>query len=318
MNVLSKEIREAIAATVRGELSWNVPMKERTTIRVGGPADALFRPLDGADAAAFVQMARRLKIPYDVVGAGSNLIVRDGGYRGVLIDVGAFDRLERQDETRVRAGAGVPLPSLVARAREWGMAGCERMCGIPGQVGGALAMNAGTHDGDTESVVESIDVVDRNGRLVTHARSEIPYVYRSWGLDRGTVALEAVFRFRPGDPREIGRRVDESKSKRKATQPLDLPNAGCAFKNVRDPKSGKTTMSVGRVIDELGLKGVRLRGAQISELHGNFIVNVGGATAKDVLGLVALVKDKVREAHGVTLESEWRILGEELADSGST
>ena len=307
---ITREIREALEATVKGALSWDVSMKDRTTIKVGGPADCVFKPESADDIAAFIALARRFKLPYEPIGAGSNLIVKDGGYRGVLVDMDGFDAVEKIDETHLKAGAGVPLPTVVARAKEWGMGGAEWICGIPGEVGGALAMNAGTSEGETFDVVSEITVVDKNGRLKTLSKDKVPVEYRSWGLDRGTIAVECVFEFKAGDPKEIGKKIEASKSARKKSQPLDLPNAGCAFKNVRDT-SGKTRMHAGRMIDELGLKGVRLRGAQVSELHANFIVNVGNATARDVLGLLALVRDKVKEAHGVILESEWRIIGED-------
>jgi UDP-N-acetylmuramate dehydrogenase len=309
---LTKEIREALAATVKGELSWNVPMADRTTIRVGGPADCVFAPKDAEDLSAFVQLARRFKLPYDVLGAGSNLIVKDGGFRGVLVDLAPhFDAVEKVDDLHLKAGGGVPLPTVVARAREWGMGGAEKVCGIPGQVGGSVAMNAGTKDGEMSQVLSGVTVVDKTGRVKSLERAQVPFEYRSFGLDKGTVVVEATFGFEKADPKELAKKIDDSKSKRKASQPLDIPNAGCAFKNVVDPKSGKTRLHAGRVIEELGLKGVRIRGAQISDVHANFIVNVGNATAKDVLALVALVRDKVKEAHGVALESEWRVIGEE-------
>jgi UDP-N-acetylmuramate dehydrogenase len=307
---ISKEVREALEATVKGALSWDVPMKDHTTIRVGGPSDCVFAPVSTEDVAAFVTLARRLKVAYEPLGAGSNLIVKDGGYRGVLVDMRGFDQVEKVDDTHLKAGAGVPLPTVVARARDWGMGGAEWICGIPGEVGGALAMNAGTNEGETFDVISEITVVEKTGRIKTFPRETVPVEYRSWGLERGTIATGAIFHFQQHDPKDIARKIEASKAQRKKTQPLDLPNAGCAFKNVRD-KSGKTRMHAGRLIDELGLKGVRLRGAQVSELHANFIVNVGNATARDVLGLLALVRDKVKEAHGVTLESEWRVIGED-------
>ena len=309
---LTKEIKEALRATVKGELLWNVPMSERTTIRVGGPADCVFVPKDAEDVSAFVQFAKRFRLPYDVLGAGSNLIVKDGGFRGVLIDLAPnFGAVEKVDDTHLKAGAGAPLPTVVARAREFGMGGAEKVCGIPGQVGGSLAMNAGTSDGEMSAIVDAATVVMKDGKVKTLERAKIPFEYRSWGLEKGTVALEVTFVFAPADAKALGKKIDDSKAKRKASQPLDIPNAGCAFKNVVDPKSGKTKLHAGRVIEELGLKGVRLRGAQISPVHANFIVNVGGATAKDVLGLVSMIREKVREAHGVNLESEWRVIGEE-------
>lgn len=308
----TRELKEALRATVKGELSFDVPMKSRTTIRVGGPADCIFAPADAEDLSAFIQMARKFRIPYDVVGAGSNLIVRDGGFRGVLLDLAPhFGELEKLDDRRIKAGAGVPLPTVVVRAKEWAMDGAEKVCGIPGQVGGSVAMNAGTADGEMSELIESIEIVDKNGKIKTLDREDVKFEYRSFGMDKGTVVTGATFKFEQGDAKAIAKKVDGSKQKRKETQPLDIPNAGCAFKNVRDPKSGKTRLSAGKVIDELGLKGVRVRGAQISDVHANFIVNVGEATAKDVLALLALVRDKVKDAHGVVLESEWRVIGED-------
>lgn len=315
----TKELKEALRASVKGELEWDVPMKTRTTIHVGGPADCVFAPADADDVSTFVQLAKKFRIPWDVFGAGSNLIVKDGGFRGVLLDLGPhFGEIEKVDDEHIKAGAGVPLPTVVVRAKDWGMDGAEKICGIPGQVGGAVAMNAGTAEGDTSELIGAITVVDKNGKIKTLDRPAIPFEYRALGMDKDTVVVEAVFKFKQGDPKVIAKKIESSKSKRKESQPLDIPNAGCAFKNVRDPKSGKTRVSAGKVIDELGLKGVRVRGAQISELHANFIVNVGEATARDVLTLLTLVRDKVKDAHGVVLESEWRVIGEELPDEKSS
>ena len=308
----TKELKEALRASVKGELSWDVPMKNRTTIRVGGPADCIFAPADAEDVSTFVQLAKKMRIPWDIFGAGSNLIVKDGGFRGVLLDLGPhFDSLEKVDDERIKAGAGCPLPTVVVRAKEWAMDGAEKVCGIPGQVGGAVAMNAGTAEGDTSELIESITIVDKNGKIRDVQREKIPFEYRSLGMDKDTVVVGAVFKFTKGDAKAVAKKIDASKAKRKETQPLDVPNAGCAFKNIRDPKTGKTRQSAGKIIDELGLKGVRVRGAQISDVHANFIVNVGEATAKDVLTLLALVRDKVKDAHGVVLESEWRVIGED-------
>lgn len=315
----TREIKEALRASVKGELTWDVPMKTRTTIRVGGPADCVFAPADAEDVSAFVQVAKKMRIPWDIFGAGSNLIVKDGGFRGVLLDLGpAFAAVEKIDDTHIKAGAGAPLPTVVVRAKEWAMDGAEKVCGIPGQVGGAVAMNAGTAEGDTSELIASITVVDKNGKIKTIDREDIPFEYRSLGMDKDTVVVEATFVFKQGDAKAIAKKIESSKAKRKESQPLDIPNAGCAFKNVRDPKSGRTRFSAGKVIDELGLKGVRVRGAQISEVHANFIVNVGEATARDVLTLLALVRDKVKDAHGVVLESEWRVIGEDAPDEKSS
>lgn len=302
---LSSEAKQRLEETLRGELEYDVPMSKRTTIKVGGPADCIFAPADSEDAAAFVQLAKELSIPYDILGGGTNLLVKDGGFRGVLIDLSKhFGYLERVGDLRVKVGSGAALPTLVARCREWGLKGCEGLAGIPGTVGGAFAMNAGTHHGDVSMVTVEVTVVEKSGKVKTLQRDDLPFEYRDLPLKRGTIILDGVLEFTEGDPAELGKVIAESKSKRKASQPLDMPNAGCIFKNPEKVPAGK-------IIDDLGLKGVRLRGAMISDVHANFIVNVGDAKAKDILGLMSMIKEKVKDAHGLVLEPEVRVIGED-------
>lgn len=302
---LTSEQKQAMESQLRGTLEYDVPMSTRTTIKVGGPADAVFAPADPEDVATFVRLASDLHIPYEILGGGTNLLVKDGGYRGVMLDLReGFGYLDRLDDLRVKVGSGAALPTLVARCREWGLKGCEGLAGIPGTVGGAFAMNAGTHEGDVSMVTEQITIVTRSGRVKKLGREELPFEYRDLPLKKGTIILDGTLKFSEGDPKELGEVISESKARRKATQPLDKPNAGCIFKNPEKVPAGK-------IIDDLGLKGVRLRGAMISDVHANFIVNVGDATAKDILGLMSMIKEKVKDAHGLKLEPEVRIIGED-------
>lgn len=299
------DMRALLESSLDGDIDYDVPMSTRTTIKVGGPADAIYAPRDAEDCAAFVRLCREHKIHYDILGGGTNLLVKDGGFRGILIDLAPhFSFLERLDDLRVRIGSGGPLPTLVARCRDWGLKGCEGLAGIPGTVGGAFAMNAGTHHGDVGMVTEQVTVVEKSGKVKVLGREDLPFEYRDLPLQRGTIILEGILRFEAGDSAELAEIIRESKAQRKASQPLDMPNAGCIFKN--PPK-----VPAGKLIDDLGLKGVRLRGAVISDVHANFIVNVGDAKAKDILGLMNLIKEKVKDAHGIKLEPEVRIIGED-------
>ena len=303
--MLNRQLKTEFEDQLSGRLEYDVPMSKRTTIKVGGPADAIFSPVDAEDVATFVRLTREHKIRYDILGGGTNLLVRDGGYRGILLDLSeGFGHLERLDDLRVRVGSGVVLPTLVARCREWALKGCEGLAGIPGSVGGAFSMNAGTNHGDVSMVTEALTIVDKNGRIKTLTRKDLPFEYRGLPLKKGSIILEGILAFSQGDAEVLGKIIAESKAKRKASQPLDKPNAGCIFKNPEKVAAGK-------IIDDLGLKGVRLRGAAISEKHANFIVNVGDAKAKDILGLMSMIKEKVKDAHGIKLEPEVRIIGED-------
>ncbi|MBX3745030.1 MAG: UDP-N-acetylmuramate dehydrogenase [Verrucomicrobiae bacterium] len=300
---------EALAARLRAGLTaaagmWtDEPLARRTTMRVGGVADVLVEPGGEADLAYAVGEADRLGVPWRVIGRGSNLLVRDGGVRGLVLNLcrPAFAEI-RVEERRLVAGAGVRLKDLAGAAQRAGLAGLEFLGGIPGSVGGALRMNAGAWESDTFRCVESIRVLHREGRFEDRPASEVPAAYRRCDLFRECIAVGAVFRGEPSSPEAVAGRMRELNERRWASQPPQS-SAGCIFKN-------PAGIPAGRLIDELGLKGTRIGGASVSTVHGNFIINEGGATAADVLALIDRIRCRAREERGIELQTEVEILGE--------
>lgn len=304
VSALEAVLRSAVSAST--VLRRDEPLARRTTLRVGGPADLLVEPADETDLARVVVEASRLRVPWRVLGRGSNLLVRDGGVRGVVIALAQpwFARIEPVPERPcLRCGAGARLNAVSAEARRLGLAGLEFLGGIPGSVGGALRMNAGAWNASTFERVESVRFMTPEGEILERPASEVPAVYRRCELFRDHVALAAVLRGTPAPREEIEARADELNRRRWASQPA-APSAGCIFKN-------PAAIPAGRLVDELGLKGTRVGGAAISEVHGNFIVNEGDATAADVLALIAIIRERAWEQRGVNLETEVEILGDE-------
>jgi UDP-N-acetylenolpyruvoylglucosamine reductase len=243
-------------------------------------------------------------LPFIVLGRGSNLLVRDGGIRGVVICLTQpnFSRLEIVGD-RLRCGAGVRLKVVAVEARRHGLAGLEFFEGIPGSLGGALRMNAGAMGSWTFDIVESIRFMDRSGQVGERATSEVPVAYRVCPLFKDHIALGAVLKGRLASREEITARMNAFSQKRWETQPPQ-PSAGCIFKN---PKA----IPAGKLIDELALKGTRVGGAVVSDVHGNFIVNEGKATAREVLDLIRLIQQRAQSERGIELETEVEILGED-------
>jgi UDP-N-acetylenolpyruvoylglucosamine reductase len=280
------------------------PLAGHTTLRVGGPADVYVEPVSEADLAAIVKFCGGRRVPFFVIGRGSNLLVRDGGYRGAVICLSHadFSKIEVAG-ARLRCGAGAKLKNVAIEARRQGLSGLEFLEGIPGSVGGALRMNAGAMGGQTFEMVESVRWMDFDGDVREAAPAEMRVKYRGCAALKNHIALGAVFGCRPDSPESIAQRMSAFSQKRWASQPA-APSAGCAFKN---PPS----IPAGKLIDELGLKGVRLGGAMVSREHGNFIVNDGNATARDVLELISLLQAKVKAARGIELQTEVEIVGED-------
>lgn len=278
-------------------------LARRTTLRVGGCADLLVEPADETDLSLVLREAGRLGVPWMVLGRGSNLLVRDGGVRGVVICLsqGEFARIGVTG-TRLRAGAGARLKDLANEARRHGLAGLEFLSGIPGSVGGALRMNAGAWSGMTFQRVESVRCMSTDGLVHERLASGIPSTYRRCELFRDHLALGAVFVGEPSTSEAVEACMQELNQRRWATQPA-AASAGCIFKN-------PAALPAGRLIDELRLKGTRIGGASVSRVHGNFIVNDGGATAADVLELIALIRERARAERGIELETEVEIIGE--------
>jgi UDP-N-acetylenolpyruvoylglucosamine reductase len=280
------------------------PLARRTTLRVGGPADLCVEPASEADLAATLQFCAERGIQFFLLGRGSNLLVRDGGFRGAVICLThpLFSQVEIVGK-RLRCGAGARLKLVAVEARRHGLAGLEFLEGIPGSVGGALRMNAGAMGSATFDVVESVRVMDFQGAARDLSPAEMEITYRCCATLKGRIALAAVLRGRPERPEVIAERMLSFSQKRWTSQPA-APSAGCMFKN-------PATIGAGRLIDELGLKGTRVGGAVVSAEHGNFIVNEGNATARDVLGLIALLTQRVKEARGIDLETEVEIVGDD-------
>ena len=279
-------------------------LAKHTTLRVGGPADVYAEPASEEDLAAVLKFCGARGVPIFVIGRGSNLLVRDGGYRGVVICLSHpdFSKIEIGGE-RLRCGAGAKLKNVAIEARRYGLSGLEFLEGIPGSVGGALRMNAGAMGGATFDVVELVRLMDFDGNTRELTPAEMSVKYRGCATLRNHIALGAVLKGRADSPESIAQRMSAFSQKRWSSQPA-APSAGCAFKN---PPS----IPAGKLIDELGLKGARVGGAVVSQEHGNFIVNDGTATARDVLELIALLQAKAKSARGIELHTEVEIIGEE-------
>jgi UDP-N-acetylenolpyruvoylglucosamine reductase len=295
------EIAERVSsATVirRGE-----PMAKHTTLRVGGPADVYVEPANENDLAAILHFCREHDVKFFILGRGSNLLVRDGGFRGVVICLAQpeFSKIEITGPKLI-CGAGARLKNVAVEARRAALSGLEFLEGIPGSVGGALRMNAGAMGSATFEVVESVRVMDFDGTVHELSPREMSVAYRSCATLKNHIALGAVFYGRPDSVESIAQRMSAFSQKRWSSQPA-APSAGCLFKN-------PPAIPAGKLIDELGLKNTRVGGARISSEHGNFLVNDGNATAADVLELIGILQAKAKAERGIELHTEVEIIGE--------
>lgn len=288
---------------VLGNLFFDYSVKEKLTLRVGGVAHAWCEPASLEELSAVVKLCSKEKIPFCLVGNGSNILLKDRGFAGVLIRLNqaAFKQIE-VFEKRITCGAGVSLLDLLQRLKENQLAGGEFLTGIPGSVGGALRMNAGAHGGCVADILTSVKVMTFDGEVFEKKREELVLEYRHAPFFKNHIALSATFSFQLGKKAVIQNRIKELNQKRAAVTPPHF-SAGCIFKN---PKGA----SAGGLIDQAGLKGSRQGEAQVSLEHGNYFVNLGNASAKDLLALIETVQKKVEQVHGVCLEPEIRIIGE--------
>jgi UDP-N-acetylenolpyruvoylglucosamine reductase len=278
-------------------------LAKHTTLRVGGPADVYVEPASEQDLADVLAYCHERRRQFFVLGRGSNLLVKDGGIHGVVICLAhaRFSRIEVTGE-RLNCGAGARLKGVAVEARAKGLAGLEFMEGIPGSVGGALRMNAGAMGGAIFDVVESVRLMSFDGTVQERPARELAAAYRSCPMLTTHIALSAVLRGQPGPREAIGQRMNEYSRKRWQSQPA-APSAGCMFKN-------PASIPAGKLIDELGLKGMRVGGALVSAEHGNFIVNDGTATARDVLELIEIIRQRARAERDIELETEVEVVGE--------
>ncbi len=287
---------------VSGELAQMEPMSRHTSWRVGGPAELYFRPAGLDDLSIFLKELDPAT-PVFWLGLGSNLLVRDGGIRGAVIAaVGTFKDLERVGELQVRAGVSVPCTQLARQCVRWGLGPSEFFAGIPGTIGGALAMNAGAHGHETWERVRAVTTIDRNGQVHERLPADYSIGYRSVVGAAGEWFVEALFEFEQGVEAST-EKLKQLQARRRDTQPLGLPSCGSVFRNPEGDFAA-------RLIETAGLKGHRIGGAEVSEKHANFIINRDHASAADIEALIDHVQRMVAEYHGVELVREVRIVGE--------
>src|SRR5215213_5846982 len=290
------------APKLRGRLLANQSLAELTWFRVGGPAQVLFMPEDEEDL-AYLFAHLPADIPATVIGLGSNLIVRDGGVPGVVIRLGrGFNEVKVEEGTRVRAGTAVPDVKVARAAQEAGIAGLAFLRGIPGAVGGALRMNGGAYAGETKDVLIEARAVDRQGRVHVLRNGDLGFSYRHCGAPDDFVFIQALFEGRLGDPDAIAVEMNKITESRETTQPIKSRTGGSTFKNPPGQKAWQ-------LIDAAGCRGLTMGAAQVSELHCNFLINLGGATASDIEGLGEEVRRRVNEHSGVMLEWEIKRIG---------
>jgi UDP-N-acetylmuramate dehydrogenase len=282
---------------------FDEPLKRYTAWKIGGPADALLEPRGADELIEAVQRAREHGVPVTVLGGGTNVLVRDGGVRGLTIRLAKSLTGVRIEDRSVTAEAGILYPALANATAGRGLAGLEFATGIPGTVGGAVYMNAGAYGGETRDVLDWADVF-RDGKVVRMRNADLEFSYRRSVLHDHPdwVVLRAGYTLEPGDPAELKARIKEFRAPRMNGSP-NRPSCGSTFK--RPPGDFP-----GRVIEEAGLKGTRVGQIEVSPVHANYLVNLGGGTAKDALELIGLVKEKVRERLGIELEPEVRVVGE--------
>ncbi len=283
----------------------NEPMKNHISFKVGGPADILLEPSNDMQVIKSIEICRDNNIPYIVIGNGSNLLVKDGGIRGVVIKLSGLNSVN-VDKNYITAGAGVVLKEVSDVALDNSLTGFEFASGIPGSVGGAVFMNAGAYDGEMKNIINSVTVLDKNDNIITLPKEKLEFGYRTSSIKtEGYIVLSAQFELQLGDKDKINSRIEELTQKRVEKQPLEYASAGSTFKRPEGYFAGK-------LIQDAGLKGFSVGDAEVSQKHSGFVINTGNATAQDVLDVIKHVQDEVKNQFGVELKTEVRIIGEDL------
>ena len=299
------DLQAIFAGCTAKELLLEEPMAKHTSFRIGGPADVLAQPANEAELAALLKRAAEHAVPVTLIGNGSNLLVRDKGIRGLVIKLSNSFSDMKALGNELTFGSGISLAMASKKAASLSLSGLEFAVGIPGTIGGAVYMNAGAYDGEMAKVVTSVRVMDREGKISELKASELAFAYRHTALQNsGLIVTSVTCVLQPDEADAIAAKMADFSQRRISKQPLELPSAGSMFK--RPPG-----YFAGTLIDQTGLKGYTVGGAQVSTKHAGFVVNVGGATAQDVLQLISDVQSKVFAAHGVRLEPEVLVLGEE-------
>lgn len=298
-------LQDIFAGCTQRPLLLAEPMTKHTSFHIGGPAELMAQPQSEAELQSLLLKAAEAAVPVTLVGNGSNLLVRDKGIRGLVIKLGSMLRDIKVSGNVLTFGSGVSLAQASKKAAELGLSGMEFAVGIPGSIGGAVYMNAGAYDGEMSKVVKSVRVMDAAGEVSELSASELDFGYRHSALQgSGKIVTSVTVELPAGDKQAIAEKMADFSNRRITKQPLELPSAGSMFK--RPPG-----YFAGTLIDQTGLKGYTVGGAQVSTKHAGFVVNIGGATAADVLQLISDVQAKVFAAHGVHLEPEVLVLGEE-------
>ncbi len=279
------------------------PMKKYTWLRVGGEADYVVEPNSVNELIELLNLLYSSDIPWVVLGEGSNTIVYDKGISGVVISTKKLKEIEIVDETKVLAESGAIMGTILNKTIKAGLSGFEFAAGIPGTVGGGIFMNAGANEGEIKDVVDTVWIW-LDGKEISIKRENINFEYRRSNLPKGSVVTKVLFRLKRGDSARSEKNVKDYMTRRNLTQPIKMSNTGSIFKNPPE-------IAAGQLIEELGLKGHKIGGAKFSDLHANFIVNEGGATAKDVLELIELAKKEAHSKRGIELETEVRVIGNE-------
>lgn len=279
-------------------------LSEYVNFKVGGPADILLIPNSKEQVIKSIKICKENNIPFYLIGNGSNILVRDGGFRGVVLSLKNVKTIYVDGE-KIEAECGVMLKEVSDKAIENSLTGFEFACGIPGTIGGAVFMNAGAYDGEISKVIESAEVIDENCNIIRLSREELDFGYRSsLVMKKGYTVLSAVFKLEKGQVKTIKELIEDLTNKRESKQPLEYPSVGSTFKR-------PTGYFAGKLIQDAGLKGYSIGGAAVSEKHSGFVINKGNATAKDITDLIKHIQDEVKKQFGVDLHPEVRIIGEE-------
>ncbi len=303
--MVAANLQDAFYGCTAKPLLLDEPMSRHTSFRIGGPADIMALPTSESELIAVLRRAAEHTIPVTLVGNGSNLLVRDKGVRGLVIKLGNMLNQIEVVGRSITFGSGVSLALASKKAAEQGLTGMEFAVGIPGSIGGAVYMNAGAYDGEMSKVVTAVRAVDIQGQVHCLSAAELDFAYRHTALqDTGLIVTAVTVELEQGDRSQIQAKMDDFSQRRSSKQPFELPSAGSMFK--RPPG-----YFAGTLIEQTGLKGYTVGGAQVSRKHAGFVVNIGGATAKDVLQLIKDVQAKVQAAHGVLLQPEVLVIGEE-------
>tara|TARA_R110002072_G_scaffold299403_5_gene474925 strand:- start:7362 stop:8252 length:891 start_codon:yes stop_codon:yes gene_type:complete len=287
-------------AALHGAVRLSVPLAPMMHLRIGGPADCFVEPFGEQDVALAIRTCREHDLPLHMLGGGSNILCADAGVRGVVVHLGNLKRIVREGN-RVTVGAGVTLPSLLRATKEAGLAGLEKLTGIPAEVGGAVAMNAGTRDGETFEHLVSLTVVEPDGRLGIRAREDLSPRYRDGQLGGATV-VQATFELEPDSPEAIFERFSASLQARNRSQPVTQRSVGCVWQNPDGDAAG-------RLVEAAGCKAMRVNGIQVSDKHANYFVNDDTGTAADFVALMDQVRNRVKQKCGVELEPEVKFWG---------